>query len=164
MRLNNKGWGTKELIISAAIIFLLLLIISYYVHRLYEVMDFEESKANDTYYVESSNTQASKNKTKEENIQSNYSEINNIDYSYYKDYENKMTSAAISYMHDYDKFLDEDYLLVNMIDLVDLNYISLLHDKYDDSICEGYVTIKDSNGAYDASSFIKCSNYTTEGY
>jgi hypothetical protein len=72
-----------------------------------------------------------------------------------------MSNAEISYIRDYDIVLDEGNILINMMDLVDLNYISILYDKYDGSLCEGYTIISQVGNT---SSYLKCTNYVTEGY
>ena len=160
MKLNKRGWGTKELIISAAIIFALLLVCSYYIHRLYESMEVDSS-----YKVNNNNTKSYNTNTGTKNEEKEESKTPVIiDYTYYKAYETQMESAAIAYIKDYDKEINDDNRLINMIDLVDLNYIELLYDKYDNSVCLGYVIITDNNGVAGAKSYISCTNYTTEGY
>lgn len=138
MKLNNHGWGTKEFLIAAAIIFGLLLFISYEVNRFYMGID--------------------------SNIETKASNTKKVNRSYYTSYEKKVSDAAISYVVSNGVAVPDAGERVYISDLVDMGYVDNLYDYYSKRMCSGYAIVRDYNNNLSARSYIKCSNYTTEGY
>ena len=67
------------------------------------------------------------------------------------------------------------YIIINKVDLNDgesikfddniLSKAGLLKSmKVDNDECTGYVDVKKKSGGYDSKAYIKCKNYTTDGY
>ena len=44
MKLNNKGWGLRQMLIMSSIIFIFLLIAAYYIYALYNNLDVQTGK------------------------------------------------------------------------------------------------------------------------
>ncbi len=124
MHLNNRGWGTKEMILMTAFLLILLGITWYYISTLY-----------DGALVRNARTFSN---------------------SYYKTVQSNLESAAERYYED--KGYTGTAILSYSL-LKDEGYISNIQDFLDAS-CTGYVIA--SNGSFKP--YIKCNNYTSEGY
>ena len=124
MHLNNRGWGTKEMIVMTLFLLLLLGISWYYIKTLYD-----GALARNTVTISS---------------------------EYYDNVKSSLKKSAQKYYDDFDLsgtvVLSYDLLKKN-------NYISNLRDFIDGS-CTGYVIV--NNGVFKP--YIKCDNYTSEGY
>lgn len=157
MKLNNHGWGMRDMIIYTCILFFLLIFVAISINSLYE--DLEKSKNN------SDNNQevVIDDNNYEEPIVDN--DIFDIDYNYYYNLEDKVKSATLKYMNDNRYDLSNNILNVSLDTLVNLNYIEKLYDDKGISECSGYSNVT-SNGEnnYSVISRISCGNYTTEGY
>ena len=146
--LNNHGWGMRDMIIYSCVILIFLLITTYYVRSLYRGLSMgenvvEEDRTND----------ADKTPYKE------------IDYSLYKNYEDRMSSVAIDYVIKYYSTLNTSIASVDLNDLIREGFIETLYDQRDGSRCMGYTNVWDQeDGSLRAASYIRCPSYTTSGY
>ncbi len=143
--LNNHGWGMRDMIIYSCIILLFLLIATFYIRTFYKGI----SNASNT--VVENNNNDTKNKT--------------IDYNIYRNYEQRMNSAAINYVYKYYGDLDRSIASINLSDLTSKGYIEPLHDQKDNTVCVGYSNVWDTeDNVLHASSYIRCTSYKTDGY
>ncbi len=162
MKLNNHGWGTKEFIFSIVAIFLLLFVIVINVHRLYDSMDVD---------VENNNSEVIDNKTNNNTSQNNDNTIEEeteeivYDENYYKSYQNKMIDATRNYIIYNSPDIPADGLRIDLTTLIDKNYINSLKDLIDNSVCGGYSIVSiNSDTNLNIKTYLKCSNYETEGF
>lgn len=181
MKLNNNGWGTKELIISGCIIILLLLIIVFNIQRLYN--NLEESMNNNNnnnrttikepkdeddleIVVEDSNDNNTNdtNSTNNDDESGNY-DVGSIDLAYYNNYEERMKTAAKNYIIATDYPVTSSESVIELSTIVNNNYINSLVDINDNSLCNGYVNVV-LGTQYNIiiTPYISCTSYTTEGY
>lgn len=144
MKLNERGWGYKSLIIFSAIFIVILLGVSVAITRY--TNELKKDKKN------------SSTDTKEN------SSIENKTNSYiYQTLEKDLEKAGESYSVYHSTLIDftDDYLIVNSAVLEQDGFSETIEDPVDGNPCDGYVKI-DSDGNVDA--FIKCSEYKTAGY
>ena len=145
--LNNHGWGMRDMIIYSCIILLFLLIATYCVRSFYKDMSNAANVVEDN------------------NIVNNKANNKTINYNLYKNYEQRMNNAAISYVYRYYGNLDRSIASINLSDLTSNGYIEPLHDQKDNTLCVGYVNVWDSeDNVLHAASYISCSSYKTDGY
>ena len=124
MRLNNKGWGTMEMILMTLFLLIMLAISWYYINAFFKgTLENNTTSVKDSYYeaVKVNLRQAAKN--------------------YYYD-NNYKGQAILSY-----KLLKEKGYINNAQDFLDFS-------------CTGYVTV--NNDVFKP--YIKCKDYTSEGY
>lgn len=132
MRLDNRGWGLKNMLWICAILIIALFI---------SISIFNSTfGANGVVtYMTSINTNTTNNVT-------------------YKEIEDEMVTSAIKYLKDNQITIDNDIeYTISLNDLIKNDYMKrvVINDKE----CSGYVVINNDHKAY-----IKCQNYTTEGY
>lgn len=137
MKLNNNGWGTKEMILFSSIILLCLIITAILVSNLFKNI-----------------------KTP---ITSNNGPIE-INVSEYEKRELQLETAARSYIVDnFDGYFVEMKITIN--ELKEFGYIEDILDTITNEVCEGYVISKNvENEELSVKPYIRCSNYTTIGY
>jgi hypothetical protein len=142
MKLNNKGFGTKDMIIySCVIIFFLLLadllILSFYRDK--DKIDIKDIREDHP------------------------SAKSGSFYDYYIQQENNLKAAGLKYARANNLNLTSKTRF-NISVLVENGYISYVRDSEDNTICSGYIVMINNIGDYDIESYIKCNSYTTEGY
>ena len=146
--LNNHGWGMRDMLIYSCIILIFLLIATYYIKSLYRGLSMDD-KVVTNEVVEEDDTKPTKE----------------INYDLYVNYEQRMNNAAINYVKRYYSSLDTGIASVELWDLTNGGYIEILYDQVDYSRCLGYANVWDNeDGELNASSYIKCPSYTTDGY
>lgn len=133
--LNNKGWGFRQFLIAGAVLFIALIITTFFVIRLYRNLPDLSSIIMDPL---------------------TYEEIeNNLDYMSIKYineyYDQEITTGVIVVSTDnllkYNIIIDKDLINTDNKDL-----------------CSGYSLIRKENGELISESFIKCDEYKTDGY
>lgn len=148
MKLNNHGWGSREMIIYSSILlffFLLAVVMIKYFYR-------------ELVFVDSSPVEKVEN-----NVENKQPVV--FDVSYYERYEGTMKNAAIDYWETTVNMDNVTYTSISIEQLVELGYLEYLYDMKTDKVCNGYVNIsKDNNGDLDVQSYLKCDNYMTTGY
>lgn len=156
MKLNNRGWGYRDMIIYGCIILLFLLLAAYNINYLYDGIN-ATSNVNNTYNNEQ---------------QSDIEEITNnnpqeviVDYTYYQNAELKIKNATLTYLNDYNYELSEQILNTSLDTLIDFGYISKIYDQSGNYICTGYSnSYLGEDGEYVIKAYVNCNNYITEGY
>ena len=143
MKLNERGWGYKSLIIFSVLFIAILLGVSIAITRYTKTLK-DNKKKND--------------ETKENNSIDN--SVNNYTYSIL---ERDLENAGESYSVYHSTLIDftDNYLIVNSDVLEQDGFSETIEDPVDGSPCDGYVKI-DSDG--DVHAFIKCSQYKTPDY
>lgn len=143
MKLNNRGWGMREMIIYMCILILFLLFASYSVNSLYERLDSDKSDGSKP----------------SENIQP-------VDLQYYRDLEFKLNNATFNYLVS--SYNSANDIVDNVIDVELLKQYELidnLYDQFGNNECKGYSKFyQNENGVFVVNSYVSCDNYETEGY
>ena len=143
MKLNNKGFGTKDMIIYSCVIIFFLLLADLLILSFYK--DRDKIDINDIH---------------EEHPTAKSGSF----YDYYIQQENNLKAAGLKYARANNLDLPSKKRF-NISILIDNGYISYVRDSEDNTICSGYIVmVNNSSGDYDVSSYIKCNSYTTEGY
>ena len=138
LKLDEKGWGYTPLIVFGAIFIIFLvgacLAISF--------IKRETKKEN--------NNPVPLNETK------NYDRMYQLD-------EDKLENAGEYYVLDNETYFNNssDNTKISLTYLVNNGYIEQIYDPIYEDPCEGFVIISKNKSV---KSFIKCSNYTTNGY
>ena len=151
MKLNNVGWGYREMIIYSCIIIFALVFVAISISSFYDdVVTPNESITHNNNVVE-------EEKEDEKPIVT--------DTDYYALQELKLKNATLDYVNTYSYDLTDDILKVSIDTLVSFNFMSEIYDQTGTSKCSGYsnVYITDK-GSYEIRPYISCSNYVTSGY
>ena len=157
MKLNNHGWGIKELIIYLCILLSFLLIAMFFINSLYN--DIEQTQ-KDTQ-KENLNQNNLYEKSNEIDIEEEQIEI---DFNYYENLEQQLYNATLQYLINGEIPEDTKYTTINIKTLIKKGYIDNLVDE-NNKFCEGYSNVAiDSINDYSIKSYIKCEEYTTDGY
>lgn len=153
LKLNNNGWGLRMMLLLTSVILIALLVATFYVIRLYSSIDKQVT----------SNTKVA-SKTKDD-LDKKYDEnVKKHNLNMYEQNENILARNAIYYAEQHDLIIEGNYGIITYDDLIEESYLKSIYDIVDDSECDGYVLISQENGEYNAKGYLKCSNYTTEGY
>ena len=170
MKLNNHGWGTAEFVFSIVAILVFLLIVAFNVHNLYGSFDNTETN-NNTSSNNTSNQSNNTNKVSENVDNNDVSEDTNneqdVEYnaSYYTDYQSKMIDATRNYVIYSTPSIPGEGLKVDLLTLINKNYIDSLKDMVDGTECNGYSMIfLEADSSLNIKTYLNCSNYVTEGY
>lgn len=157
MRLNNHGWEMRDMIIWTCILILFLLLAAYLVAALYDNISVD----NDS----SSSKNPPKVETPVEKEEEKPSEIIIIDYEYYKDKETNLKLATYNYLNDTKPAITTSDFRIELNTLIEKAYISKIYDASGTSVCSAYAKAYiDEYNDYIVTPYIKCENYTTEGY
>ena len=155
MKLNNHGWGYKDMIIYGCIILFFLLIATYNINYLYDGLN--TSNANNI----NNEVQQQVN----ENVNNPKPQETIVDYTYYNNMELKIKNATLSYLNDYNYELSDQILKTTLETLVNLGYTSAIYDQNNNNVCVGYSnSYLGTDGEYVIKPYINCGNYITEGY
>ena len=152
MKLDDRGWGYRDMIIYSSIIIISLLIVVFFSHLMYT--NLEKNVSNTPSYV--TKTEGEKDKetislTKEQE-------------AYYHNKELEIKQATYVYL---EKNNYQETSTIRKIDLDILEgfgYVNKVTDILDGSACKGYATILVKNSLYTVESYITCSHYVTDGY
>ena len=156
MKLNNKGFGMKETLIYLAVLLLMLLIASCSVMSFYDELETSKENEKDHY--------AEKEESNNNNVVIVDDDDNvNIDYKHYYKAESKFELAVKDYALDHG--FGTTLNTVTLDEVVKGGYLdSPIVDYVDGSKCTGYANVTYSNADYQASVYLLCTNYKTEGY
>lgn len=165
MKLNNHGWGMREMIIYTCILIILLLFVASSISSFYDSIESSQAKKNQEYQESLKRAEEEKKKKEQEEQLKQEETIINVDYNYYINLENKLKTATMNYMNQNAYDLSGQILNVTLDTLVNLNYVDKLYDQTGSNLCTGYSNVyEDINGSYVIKSYVSCSNYSTEGY
>lgn len=152
MKLNNHGWGMRDMIIYTCILVLFLLFVSYSIRSLYSAI--ETSKEN--YEKQQDVYQPPVEEEKEEQPI--------VDLEYYENVELKLKNATLQYLDTYSTDLTNNILKVSSGTLINLGFIDKIYDQTGSSTCTGYSNVYQDTEEYVIKSYVSCVNYVTEGY
>ncbi|MBR1414228.1 MAG: hypothetical protein IJ574_06175 [Bacilli bacterium] len=169
IKLNNRGWGFRDMIIIMCVLIIVLFVAVYYIHRLYDIKEINEAnarmndiKSNNNSYNEvkkedntindSSNT--SNNEVNEKVITTNYTVL-----------EKKLSQSAINYVIDLNETITDDYTLTLTFNELHINkYIDNLIEEEGKSTCDGYAIVYSNDGNLISDPYITCSHYQTPNF
>lgn len=156
MKLNDKGFGMKEMIIIMSGLLLFLLLAAYNVSKLYSSIEKSQNEAREAQKVVE--------QKKEEEVEVPVI-VEKVNEEYYKNLELKFKNATLDYMNDYRYDMSSQIMSVTSDTLEGLNYISMV-DQFGNKTCDGYSNVfyDEVNEEYVIKSFIRCTNYISEGY
>ena len=153
MKLNNKGWGYREMIIYTCIILFALIFVAISINSFYDnLMEDINSNKNNSPVV---NNPSTEEKPSQDVV---------TDGNYYVLQENKLKQATFEYVNKYSYDLSEDILIVTMDTLVSFNFMEPIYDQTGTYKCSGYSNVYVNNGEYGIVPYINCNNYVTSGY
>ncbi len=115
MKLNNHGWGLKEMLFFSAILLFFVLLVSVLINSLYSQLDLSNNGSS----------------TSSSSTSSGYT---------YKDIENNLKFAAQRYIKNH---ADDDSEILTSDELLESKYIMSSKLKTSNDTCEGYVMITD---------------------
>lgn len=149
MKLNKNGWGMAQLIAGICVILVFLLIATFFTLKLNAWLE---------------DNGVTTNTTKETNT--NTESLEGTAKSYYVSLSNELITATNEYIADEGLVLEKNSTIQIQLDLlVNHGYIETIKDYYTKNICTGYtLTYLDSDYIKEINAYIKCDNYTTEGY
>ena len=145
MKLNERGWGLKSLIIFGTIFLVLLIFTSISISNFFKNnRNSNNSKSNDT--VQTTQT-------------TNQSNTNNA----YISIEVDIVEAANNYLEYHPTLINNSssHTIVNVNTLINDDFLDKVIDPNDQTPCDGYVMIKPDG---ETKAFIKCSGYKTLNY
>lgn len=147
MRLNNRGWGFKDMLFYMSILVLFLFLAVFLIIRMYRQLDQRNFDISD-YFPE-----GEKSTTEKEIL-------------LYSDLEVKIKNSAVNYIKNYyENEITGKKIAITLNNLKSKNLIDDLKDIKDKTSCDGYVlTSMNNNGEVVYYPYIKCANYTTLGY
>ena len=157
MKLDNRGWGLREMIIYSSALLMCLLLSAFLINMLY----------NDVGNPSSGNSSETKtnNDEKKDVIEEKNDKLDNkIDLNYYYAYEDRLVDAAAIYLKKYPIEFVDNSIKITVDTLESSNLINKLQDISTRNICSGYVTIKMVEDEYDIKPYISCDSYITKGY
>lgn len=153
MKLNNHGWGYRDMIIYSCLILLVLLVTAYNINYLYSGIKTNDKTTNSVQQPAESKPE--------------YNEPQEVvvDNNYYYNLEIKIKNATLDYLNDYSYELTNQILNTSLETLVDLGYMSAVYDQTGKYACNGYSnSYVTENGQYIIKPYLNCNNYITEGY
>lgn len=152
MKLNNNGWGYRDMVIYTCIILFALIFVAISISSFYDnlVEDINSDKNNYT--------------TNNDVVKGDKSDLNAVDSEYYILQENKLKNATLNYLNQYPYDLNQNIMTVTMDTLVSLGFMDKIYDQTGSRVCSGYSNVYIYENDYGVVSYINCSNYVTLGY
>ena len=96
MKLNNHGWGYKDMIIYSCLIIVVILVAAYNINYFYSGLTSNNTNSDNTTVDQNT-----------EPVTQNTPQIQVVDYNYYNQIEYKIRIATLSYLSDYNYELTE---------------------------------------------------------
>ena len=146
MKLNNHGWGFKEMFIMIVILVAFLMLAVYLIYIFYH--DLKKSGVDLSNNFDYYETKDGEYKPK----------------SAYEDLEIRIKNATVKYMKNYYSNELSDSVVITVKDLKQTKLITNLKDLKDLSPCTGYVIVTYRNERLRYEPYINCNNYHTSGY
>ena len=161
-RLNNGGWGEKDMMISCGIIALVLLVIYIMLNQFQSMMsnvqESDSSKKEVKGEINQDTTSGVITETEEKEDQDTIV----VDDNYYISLEESMKVAAKAYIqNEYETLNDDTIMHITLEQLESKNFLDKVQDQ-NGNICSGYVTYTSTNDSYEA--YLNCNTYVTDGY
>ena len=150
MKLNNNGWGYRDMVIYTCIILLALFFVAMSINSFYDnlVEDINSDRNNQNKNV----------------VEENKPNSNEVDKNYYLLQESKLKDATLNYVNKYSYDLDQNIMSVSMETLVSLGFMEQIYDQTGTNKCSGYSNVYIYENDYGIVPYISCNNYVTLGY
>lgn len=150
MKLNNNGWGYRDMVIYTCIILLALFFVAMSISSFYDnlVEDINSDRNNQNNNV----------------VEENKPNSNEVDKNYYLLQESKLKDATLNYVNKYSYDLDQNIMSVSMETLVSLGFMEQIYDQTGTNKCSGYSNVYIYENDYGIVPYISCNNYVTLGY
>jgi len=156
MKLNDKGFGTKDMIIYTCLFIFLLLLVNFAVINLSNSIEKKSSKERANALV----VEKQEPKKQEENTKIYREESLSV---YYNNKEKELENAALKYAEK-NKLNAYNGFVVGVDTLISNKYMEKIVDYEGLNYCGGYAKIINNGERYDVDAYIKCSDYETEGF
>lgn len=150
MKLNNNGWGYRDMVIYTCIILFALFFVAMSISSFYDNL------------VEDINSD--RNSQNNNVVEENKSNSNEVDKNYYLLQESKLKDATLNYVNKYSYDLDQNIMSVSMETLVSLGFMEQIYDQTGTNKCSGYSNVYIYENDYGIVPYISCNNYVTLGY
>ena len=150
MKLNNNGWGYRDMVIYTCIILLALFFVAMSINSFYDNL------------VEDINSD--RNSQNNNVVEENKPYSNEVDKNYYLLQESKLKEATLNYVNKYSYDLDQNIMSVSMETLVSLGFMEQIYDQTGTNKCSGYSNVYIYENDYGIVPYISCNNYVTLGY
>ena len=150
MKLNNNGWGYRDMVIYTCIILLALFFVAMSISSFYDNL------------VEDINSD--RNSQNNNVVEENKPNSNEVDKNYYLLQESKLKDATLNYVNKYSYDLDQNIMSVSMETLVSLGFMEQIYDQTGTNKCSGYSNVYIYENDYGIVPYISCNNYVTLGY
>lgn len=150
MKLNNNGWGYRDMVIYTCIILLALFFVAISISSFYDNL------------VEDINSD--RNSQNNNVVEENKPNSNEVDKDYYLLQESKLKDATLNYVNKYSYDLDQNIMSVSMETLVSLGFMEQIYDQTGTNKCSGYSNVYIYENDYGIVPYISCNNYVTLGY
>lgn len=150
MKLNNNGWGYRDMVIYTCIILLALFFVAISISSFYDNL------------VEDINSD--RNSQNNNVVEENKPNSNEVDKNYYLLQESKLKDATLNYVNKYSYDLDQNIMSVSMETLVSLGFMEQIYDQTGTNKCSGYSNVYIYENDYGIVPYISCNNYVTLGY
>jgi len=151
MKLNNNGWGYRDMVIYTCIILLALFFVAISISSFYDNL------------VEDINSDRN-NQNNNNVVEENKPNSNEVDKNYYLLQESKLKEATLNYVNRYSYDLDQNIMSVSMETLVSLGFMEQIYDQTGTNKCSGYSNVYIYENDYGIVPYISCNNYVTLGY
>lgn len=161
--MNNEGWGLSEMLFCLCIIVLALVVSVIMINK--SINNFNESASGNN--KEENEKIPNQEETKEEEKEEIEEQPVVQEYKTYSEIEEAMTNAAKQYQEKIygEDLLEGDKISVTIKSLVREGYLTSINDPSNKkSECSGYVTFIKENNEVTYNAYLKCDEYTTEGY
>jgi len=116
MKLNNNGWGYRDMVIYTCIILLALFFVAISISSFYDNL------------VEDINSDRN-NQNNNNVVEENKPNSNEVDKNYYLLQESKLKEATLNYVNRYSYDLDQNIMSVSMETLVSLGFMEQIYDQ-----------------------------------
>ena len=113
MKLNNRGWGFRSMLILSAILIFFFSLAIYFIYLLYSSLSMDLRSESDY-----------------------------VDILQYEAIEDRLKLAGEDYLEEINQEFTEE-VVIYIDDLVDADYIDYITDPNTDNLCEGYVSVKE---------------------
>ena len=151
MKLNNNGWGYRDMVIYTCIILLALFFVAMSISSFYDNL------------VEDINSDRN-NQNNNNVVEENKPNSNEVDKNYYLLQESKLKEATLNYFNRYSYDLDQNIMSVSMETLLSLVFMEQIYYQTGTNKCSGYSNVYIYENDYGIVPYISCNNYVTLGY
>lgn len=158
--MGNHGWGMREMIIYMCIFAIILLFVAFSINALYKRInrDAENAKNNTPVIVEPVEDQQPEPVIEEP--------PRAVDYTYYQQLEKRVYDATYKYLQEKPTEIGDNILKLDSDTLINLGFMNPLYNDIGSQKCTAYsnVYVDAVTKEYVVRSYVRCDNYTSEGY